>query len=178
MLKQRMIIIISVIAVALPFIAAIENCDTPNDLPGHCIMMKDCPVLLAKHNANKDQLTITGWGNEEQHSYSDILLFTQMHFVTLNTCMSMLQNSGIDTKLYKSQICAKVADSMDACIGEIGGPLVGGAETINEHGIAKIKNFQYGIVSVKTGCRLRGALPEVYTSVAYYMEWILNQMDQ
>ncbi|CAO1430428.1 unnamed protein product [Diamesa hyperborea] len=114
MLKHRMIIIISVIAVALPFIAAIENCDTPNDLPGHCIMMKDCPVLLAKHNANK---------------------------------------------------------------GESGGPLVGGTETINEHGIAKIKNFQFGIVSIKTGCRLRGALPEVYTSVAYYMEWILNQMD-
>ena len=62
--------------------------------------------------------------------------------------------------------------------GDSSGPLTGGIETMNEFGITKIKNFQFGIVSVGAGCRKKNDSTGIYTNVAHYMKWILDQMDQ
>lgn len=42
----------------------------------------------------------------------------------------------------------------------------------------KVKIVQYGVFSVKVGCQNPDEnYPGVYTNVAYYMNWILNNMD-
>lgn len=69
------------------------------------------------------------------------------------------------------QLCAGGKDQKDSCQGDSGGPLQKVA-SINKKAIF----VQYGVVSF--GPKFCGSegFPGVYTKVAYYMDWILNNM--
>lgn len=69
------------------------------------------------------------------------------------------------------QVCAGGVSGVDSCSGDSGGPLklpgpVGNSFSYVQHGIVS-----YG----PKNCGTPGT-PAVYTRVAYYMDWILNQL--
>ncbi|CAO1430413.1 unnamed protein product [Diamesa hyperborea] len=122
-----------------------------------------------------DKLIISGWGKTEHKKASDVLLFAEIPYLPLDGCKERMKEDGIELILYESHICAGGADLKDTCSGDSGGPLAGGIER-SKNKLPKM--FQFGIVSVGVGCRGQGVSPGIYTNVAYYMKWILDQMDQ
>ncbi|CAO1430419.1 unnamed protein product [Diamesa hyperborea] len=121
------------------------------------------------------KLPISGWGRTEHKKASDVLLHAEIPYLLLDGCKKRMKEDGIDLILYESHICAGGADLNDSCIGDSGGPLTGGIEKSKTK---PIKMFQFGIISVGVGCRKQGVSPGIYTNVAYYMKWILDQMDK
>ncbi|CAO1430949.1 unnamed protein product [Diamesa tonsa] len=121
------------------------------------------------------ELVISGWGKTEHKKASDVLLFAEVPYLPLDGCKQRMKEDRIPLILYESHICAGGADLKDSCSGDSGGPLAGGIEKSKT---IPIKMFQFGIVSVGVGCRGQGVSPGIYTNVAYYMKWILDQMDQ
>ena len=147
--------------------------------------------LISKAIGN---LTIAGWGKTEfaLNSHSDILLYAHIPFLPLKNCTKRMKDEGLTIQLQQSHICAGGVNGQDACqgnknknyltieyvsklllTGDSGGPLVGGIETKTK----KIKLFQFGVVSFGVGCSNQRSFPGIYTNVAYFMNWILDQMD-
>ncbi|CAO1430940.1 unnamed protein product [Diamesa tonsa] len=125
-----------------------------------------------------DKLTTTGWRKTEHKKASDVLLFAEVPYLPLDGCKEKFKEDGIPLTLYESHICAGGANLKNSCIGDSGGPLAGRIYKINKHDAHIPKMFQFGIVSYEVGCRNQGVSPVIYTNVAYYMNWILDQMDQ
>ncbi|CAO1432197.1 unnamed protein product [Diamesa serratosioi] len=124
---------------------------------------------------NKKKLTITGWGRTEFNKTSDVMLYANIPYLTLDECKARMKKEKINIILHPSHICAGGADSKDSCEGDSGSPLSGGILTKEER--PKIVDYQFGIVSAGIGCSFQGSAPRIYTNVAYYMNWILDQMD-
>ena len=59
----------------------------------------------------------------------------------------------------------------DSCQGDSGGPLM-----IKKKVKRRYYTVQIGIVSWGIGCGKEG-LPGVYTNVAHYLEWIMDNLD-
>lgn len=69
-------------------------------------------------------------------------------------------------------MCAGGKDGKDSCGGDSGGPLIVKMQATTYD----IRTFQQGIVSYGPKiCGIQG-LPGVYTRVAYYMDWILDNL--
>ena len=158
-----------------------------------CLPTNENEILSKSIDLQK--LTISGWGKTEHKKISNILLYADIPYLPLEKCKETMIEDGIETILYESHICAGGHNLTDSCQGKLsiiikqliiylnyltgdsGGPLFGGINKLNENGVLKTKSFQFGIVSVGVGCRNQGVSPGVYTNVAYYMNWILDQMD-
>lgn len=70
------------------------------------------------------------------------------------------------------QMCAGGKNGKDSCGGDSGGPLM----VKMQISTYDIRTFQQGIVSYGPRfCGIQG-LPGVYTRVAYYMDWILDNL--
>lgn len=102
---------------------------------------------------------------------SDIKLKLEVPIVSKDYCNKKLPTiGGIDS----SRMCAGGEGGKDACSGDSGGPLLrSGSENLN----AKPKWYQEGIVSKGTGCGIPG-YPAVYTRVAHYMDWIIENLKE
>lgn len=92
----------------------------------------------------------------------------KLPIVSRTTCNGIFGNSGT---IGIDRICAGGERGKDACQGDSGGPLIGlfTGET------AKPTYYQEGIISRGTGCGVQG-LPGVYTRVAKYMDWIIDNL--
>ena len=101
---------------------------------------------------------VTGWGATEESGYlSPVLLQVKVPLFDHETCKLLLGDMVND-----QMICAGGQDGKDSCQGDSGGPLMIDDELI-------------GIVSWGRGCA-RPGLPGVYTNIAKYKKWILEQM--
>lgn len=71
----------------------------------------------------------------------------------------------------ETQICAGGEHEKGACLGDSGGPL-----QVASYVNGEIRYVQQGVVSYGPKyCGLDG-IPGVYTKVAYYMDWILDNL--
>lgn len=78
---------------------------------------------------------------------------------------------GRQANITQRQLCAGGRNQKDSCQGDSGGPLQR-VSSVNK----KAKYVQYGIVSFgPTFCGTEGN-PGVYTKIAYYMNWLLDNM--
>lgn len=118
------------------------------------------PVQLASNNPNPGEiLTLSGWGKT---SYPGIvpndLQYIQLVDLDLQSCANQLQGTNPITR---GNVCTTSRAGQGGCQGDSGGPLVNS------------NSEQVGVVSWGVPCA-RGA-PDVYSSVAFYMDFITYQ---
>ncbi|XP_031788613.1 CLIP domain-containing serine protease 14D [Nasonia vitripennis] len=114
---------------------------------------------------------VTGWGSTETGaSNSDVLLKVKLPIVPASECRNAYRDNPF-VRLGDGQICAGSLEGKDSCSGDSGGPLQNAAIYRGEPRIV-----QHGIVSFgKKNCAVEGS-PGVYTNVAHYVDWILDNL--
>ncbi|XP_046971366.1 melanization protease 1-like [Vanessa cardui] len=147
---------------------AIILLDTPVEINDYVL-----PICLPRsHQHCKAELsefvTVAGWGktNMTTEAKARILQYVSLPIVKPEFCDFF----GKGFKLGVSQICAGGERNKDACVGDSGGPLMRVFDTPDGP-----KNFLLGVVSFgPTICGIKK--PGVYTSIPYYLKWILNNI--
>lgn len=111
-------------------------------------------------------MVVTGWGYTEKGSKSPELLKAELPIVPIKECQMKYKIVQLN-----SQICAGGKTTSDSCSGDSGGPL---------HALSLVDSIpryvQQGIVSFGPQDCGQIALPGVYTRVAYYMDWVLDNL--
>ncbi|XP_077300206.1 CLIP domain-containing serine protease HP8-like isoform X2 [Arctopsyche grandis] len=132
------------------------------------------PVSEELRNLKLEGLSvkIAGWGITENKTSSNVLLQARVPVMTNPQCAEAYKSLlPVGTTIGYKQICAGGATGSDSCKGDSGGPMMFPSNVNNV-----IKIVQHGIVSYGyTACGTIG-IPGVYTRVAYYMDWILDQL--
>jgi len=124
------------------------------------------------------QHLVSGWGrtNNDVYDRGDIgisgahsskLLKLVVPRIPLDQCKA---DFPIFKDLTEKQICAGGIPGQDSCSGDSGGPLV-----VQEEGDFKKPKYLVGIVSFGTKKCGQG-YPGVYTSIQYYLPWIIANM--
>jgi trypsin len=113
-----------------------------------------------------ERLYISGWGDTEDGSQSDILLGTVVNYVPDDECAARYDVQG---SLF-GMMCA-YEEGTGVCFGDSGGPLVIAAQ--DEAAPANEPPLQVGIVSWGRDCATPG-YPQVYTRVSHYFDWITS----
>lgn len=122
-------------------------------------------------------LIIAGWGySEYEKKMSDVLMKADVPYLNQSMCVAeydrkMKKHSLLRIRINDNQMCAGGAGHIDTCKGDSGSALMGFAE-MDEH----FKLFQHGIVSLGVDCSIREPFPGVFTRVANYMNWILENI--
>lgn len=112
---------------------------------------------------------VAGWGVTEEGLQSPVLLSVQLPILSKEKCLQ--DYSQYSLKINDKQLCAGGLHDKDSCAGDSGGPLLYPGKV----GSTGVRYVQRGIVSF--GSKRCGiSLPGVYTNVAYYMDWILNNI--
>lgn len=131
------------------------------------------PICLPQVNEDFTGLEgyATGWGltDFDKRALPDTLQIVRLPIISNKRCQSMYKKAGHDKLITKFDLCAGYAKGgMDACEGDSGGPLIVRRPHDNRWTLV-------GIVSngVKCGEPL---LPGVYTRVAEFVPWIIEQM--
>ncbi|RZC33967.1 Trypsin domain containing protein, partial [Asbolus verrucosus] len=125
---------------------------------------------VRNYNLANQNVIVTGWGATENKSSSSELLKVHLQTVPLEECQNLYKNVG--EAVTHRQICAGGSVKSDSCAGDSGGPLHVAAELHDN-----FRFIQQGIVSFgPKRCGRHNILPGVYTKVAYYMDWILDNM--
>ncbi|XP_029171797.1 melanization protease 1-like isoform X2 [Nylanderia fulva] len=117
---------------------------------------------------NSKKAIVTGWGATEAGPRSQDLLQAKLPVVTNEQCKEAYRRS---TQIWHKQLCAGGLRDVDSCFGDSGGPL----QALGIYnGNARI--VQYGVVSYGVKECGTAGIPGVYTSVAHYVDWILDSM--
>ncbi|XP_075983210.1 serine protease ea-like isoform X2 [Anticarsia gemmatalis] len=112
---------------------------------------------------------VAGWGVTEDGLQSPVLLSVSLPIIGTKECQDAYNGS---LQIKETQICAGGVKDKDSCGGDSGGPLMYPG-TFANYGVRYI---QRGIVSFGSKrCGIAG-FPGVYTNIAYYMDWILDNM--
>ncbi|KAG7297997.1 hypothetical protein JYU34_018756 [Plutella xylostella] len=136
-------------------------------------MMPIClPVTpeLQAQNLVGSRTVVAGWGSTEDGLLqSPVLLKVKVPVISNEDCRAYFKKHP---KIYDRQICAGGLDNKDSCGGDSGGPLLYPGVL----GTNGVKHIQRGIVSFGSKkCGVAG-YPAIYTRVAYYMDWILDNI--
>ncbi|XP_066157604.1 phenoloxidase-activating factor 3-like isoform X1 [Euwallacea fornicatus] len=132
------------------------------------------PVCLPLRDERKKDYNagfITGWGvtNTITGATANILQKVRLPVADFNTCArTYLETRRI--QLTQKQVCMGGISGKDSCKGDSGGPMV--VPTLNDNYDAIY--VQQGIVSFGPNFCANEQFPGVYTSVPYYMDWILD----
>ncbi|KXJ71589.1 hypothetical protein RP20_CCG020193 [Aedes albopictus] len=127
------------------------------------------PLTSALHGENAESYVVTTWKMDvgAPLTSSNTLLEVTVSRINSTDCEQKLATISNRMKLSERQICTDGSDQI--CRGSAGAPL--GNSVSHNNGERFV---QYGIVSIGSArCELSD-VPEVYTRVASYMEWILS----
>lgn len=134
-----------------------------------------CLTLKSWNEADRygELAQVTGWGSTENGSqYWGKLRKVDIPVVPIDNCVKTFRDLMF-IKLWQKQICAGGLKKRDSCVGDSGGPLQAVARQMG-----KLKIVQFGIVSFgKRNCA-QADTPAVYTSVAHYLQWILETIHE
>ncbi|CAG9789267.1 unnamed protein product [Diatraea saccharalis] len=148
---------------------AILRLDIPVDLNDYV-----APICLPQNGEQLAGVKIgeiaqaAGWGkiNMTTEERAKILQVVALPIVKPEMCDMF----GREFKMQDSEVCAGAQLNKDACGGDSGGPLMKVYDTPDGP-----KTFLVGVVSFgPTVCGIRK--PGVYTSVAYFLQWILDHI--
>lgn len=139
------------------------------------ICMPNSPELRTKSYVDTNPF-VAGWGKTQEGGETSLVLQELMVPVLKN---QVCQEKYTAIRLYfggdqfdRAVICAGVlAGGKDTCQGDSGGPLM----TVEDGGVKTQRFYLIGIVSYGSGCA-RANTPGVYTSTQYFMDWILEQL--
>uniref|UniRef100_A0A6P7FL11 CLIP domain-containing serine protease n=1 Tax=Diabrotica virgifera virgifera TaxID=50390 RepID=A0A6P7FL11_DIAVI len=134
------------------------------------------PVCLPLGEHRLDEfrrVTVTGWGYTDSYAEvkTDVLQKVDLPIVPINRCREAYKGQSSKARLTYKQLCAGGQNNQDACPGDSGGPLQV-ARLVD----GSARYIQHGVVSFgPRECGFEG-FPGIYTRVAYYMDWILDNM--
>lgn len=111
-------------------------------------------------------MTVCGWGATEDGSQADIKSKIEIPLIANSECIKTVSSL---TSITPNQVCAGGVEGKDACKGDSGGPLM------RTYVDDTSQWYQEGIVSRGRGCGKKG-YPGVYTRVARYINWIVNNI--
>ncbi|GBP04042.1 CLIP domain-containing serine protease 2 [Eumeta japonica] len=111
---------------------------------------------------------VAGWGATEDGLQSPVLLKVALPVLNNEACSRKYNGNP---HIYERQLCAGGVPDKDSCGGDSGGPLMYPGRTANG-----LRYVQRGIVSFGSKRCGVGGYPGVYTRVAYYMDWILDNI--
>ncbi|XP_058816383.1 uncharacterized protein LOC131679667 [Topomyia yanbarensis] len=127
------------------------------------------PIGSMVKNPEPTHMFVTGWGLTERGTTSKVLQYATLMLVPNSQCTSILARLSDAISLDQdSQICAKGQGKVDNCAGDSGGPL--------QYLSRQASAVQYGIVSFGVNSCGKQSAPGVYTKVAHYIEWILQNV--
>lgn len=140
---------------------ALLHLSTPTDITPVKLMGQTTPQPL-----NGQTAAIIGWGVTSSGTAADTLQEAQVPLVDQGSCRRFYSSYGVT--INSSMLCAgDTTGSVDACVGDSGGPLLlWQAETQNWQ--------QIGIISWGANCDTTGAYG-VYTDVVNFLPWIASQ---
>ncbi|KAJ8713978.1 hypothetical protein PYW08_007598 [Mythimna loreyi] len=119
---------------------------------------------LQGQNAN-----VAGWGVTEEGLQSPVLQSVELPIMSTEECTKAYRGS---IQVKETQLCAGGVKGKDSCAGDSGGPLM----FPGSYGKYGVRYVQRGIVSFGLKMCGLGGYPGVYTNIAYYMKWILDNM--
>ncbi|XP_045470280.1 serine protease grass-like [Harmonia axyridis] len=123
---------------------------------------------LASYNFSGRQVIVTGFGTTETGAASPTLLKVQIPYIERSVCRKTHEASA---PVSHRQLCAGGRNKHDSCGGDSGGPLQVATSYLDEP-----RYVQHGITSFgPKNCGAEG-FPGVYTRVAYYVDWILDNI--
>lgn len=127
-----------------------------------------CLPIGQATNLRTKRVTVTGWGATTTGSISKHLLAVSLSAMSYEECARIYKRSQI----WHKQMCAGGQSGKDSCQGDSGGPLQApGIYNNYPHFV------QYGIVSYgHRSCGVDG-YPGVYTKVSFYIDWILDNIE-
>ena len=110
-----------------------------------------------------------GWGVTETEKASDVLKAANYKFVSYDECVKRFK--PYNQTIYEGNFCSGGTNATDPCRGDSGGPITSEPEF-------GLKVFQYGLLSGGLKCNQDYGefFPAVYVDIAFYLEWILNNM--
>ncbi|XP_012544501.2 phenoloxidase-activating factor 3 [Bombyx mori] len=132
------------------------------------------PICLPKTMEQRSEFRVgeimvtAGWGktNLTTDENADTLQVVTLPIVKPELCNEL----GKYFKISISEVCAGTERNKDACTGDSGGPLMKVFDTLEGP-----KNFLVGVVSF--GPLMCGnEKPGVYTSISYFLKWILDNI--
>ncbi|XP_035790730.1 serine protease grass-like [Anopheles albimanus] len=114
---------------------------------------------------------VAGWGKTENQTDSDVLMQATLDSVPVSECRGLLEriNAKIDLS-EEHQMCAGGKNRIDSCKGDSGGPL--GFSV----GLIGARFVEFGIVSTGIPSCGERSVPGIYTRVAPYMDWIIDNI--
>lgn len=129
------------------------------------------PVEEELRNKEFNRYIVTGWGATENQTGSDILLKAVVPRVSNDICQQKMVQNRLNIQLTEKQMCAGGADLVDTCSGDSGGPL-----GMSSSFMGSDRFVQYGVVSAGVNSCGQKSVPGIYARVAYYMDWILDNI--
>ncbi|XP_063831600.1 transmembrane protease serine 9-like [Ostrinia nubilalis] len=115
--------------------------------------------------------TVAGWGATEDGLQSPVLLSVELPIVSNAACTKVYKDNP---RISERQLCAGGVQDKDSCGGDSGGPLMYPGNVLNRGE----RYVQRGIVSFGSKRCGIGGFPGVYTRVAHYMDWILDNIHE
>ncbi|XP_068243949.1 phenoloxidase-activating factor 3-like [Palaemon carinicauda] len=125
----------------------------------HPICLPDAQFNPRAFLGNREGI-VAGWGRTERGTDSNVLKRANLPFVEIEKCQP-----HYTVRLNDDQVCFGGVGRRDSCNGDSGGPVF----QANSQGI----NHLIGIVSFGNDC---GEDPAIYTNVASYRSWIVQNM--
>ncbi|KAJ8687127.1 hypothetical protein QAD02_022921 [Eretmocerus hayati] len=118
---------------------------------------------------------VTGWGSREGGvTLSNRLLKVRLPIKRAETCEKVYRDQPL-VQLWYKQLCAGGEPGQDSCTGDSGGPL----QTLIRYPYAirlPLRYIQIGIVSFGRSVCAESDVPAVYTNIAHYLHWLLDNM--
>ncbi|CAD6244871.1 GSCOCT00013511001.2-RA-CDS [Cotesia congregata] len=124
-----------------------------------------CLPIEQNQKMDYKTLSVTGWGATEFDNLSKQLLRADVQLLPIKICTEALGLNSVI--IWYKETCAVGINGGDSASGDSGGPLLSTGRYYND---ARV--IQHGIISY--GMNNYG----IYTSVAYYMDWILDNLDK
>ncbi|KFB47000.1 AGAP009844-PA-like protein [Anopheles sinensis] len=112
-------------------------------------------------NSQPSFFTVTGWGETEKGTRSELQLHVVIPGLDNSVCNSVYKVAN--ATLSHKQLCVGGLNGTDSCRGDSGGPLM-----------RRVSNIWYLAGAVSFGAKVCGTagLPGVYTNVEKYLGWI------
>lgn len=140
------------------------------DVNGISVFTVCLPISAAEKSNHIDKYTAIGWGVTEHGLSSYDLLKVLTEKTDNSDCSETFKEIG---RLTEGRMCLRDTQNGEVCVEDIGGPLMG-YFTKNQTPIT----VQYGLVSLRTAkCGNGASIPTVYTNVAPYVGWILDNLE-
>lgn len=133
----------------------IKTCCMPNS-------QRHADELLAQ----KSPLTVTGWGQSRDRTFSPTLLGQSLDYIPHNDCKPFWRRYHSGRLSQTGHLCAGKI-SGDPCFGDPGTPLM----SLDR---ASQRYYLVGIQSFASSTCATGE-PAVFTNIAQYLDWIINE---